>query len=570
MTPPKAAAAPAAPPAPRQLVTVVHRLSGWKLLTWLALTGPPSLELDRFPSATDVHTNIVAGFISDDGKTVVARIPRAEAVLDTTPGQPPPDYFFAGAARQQTAPPEFTLVLGDGKRIAAKFVGLDAATGLSLLEASEPVLKTALTGDDGNTEDPTVGQRVMLYAPAPLTNSSTARDLGVVYFGIDQTEGQLTEVNRASTGKLFQVTAHASGVTPAWTGAVALNESGELVGIVAESGASQTRIVPAVTMRAAIERVRAQRASVPQPWLGVRGDDVYKFRLEQWVNIGWKPESATPLIQNRQGVLLTSVAPGTPAATAGLRPGDVISRIGGREVRGVEDLSPLLREAGVGQTVDFTVLRAFEQLPLSLPVMLSGTRSPAIATAEAELKAARAGVYALETELRAVGSAGNRVQGDSKTPEAQERLSMEARLKEVEERLREVRMQATAAEARVAEARRRMREQPPTPLFGAQGFANGRPFQSFGLEVLGLTPRSASRLSAKGGLLVVSVAPESLAADSGLRVGDVIETLNGQSFTRLEIRKKLADPGLAPLPLGVVREGQRLNLTLSLRAEARP
>jgi S1-C subfamily serine protease len=552
------------------LVTVVHRLSGWKLLTWLALTGPPMLELDRFPSATDVHTNIVAGFVSDDGKTVIACIPRAEAMLETTASQPPPGYFFTGGVEQQSAQPEFTLVLSDGKRLAAKFVGLDAATGLSLLESSEPVLKAVLTGDDGNTEDPTVGQRVTLYAPAPLANASTPRDMGVVYFGIDQTEGQLTAVNRASTGALFQVTAHANGVTPAWTGAVAINESGALVGIVAESGASQTQIVPAATMRAAIERVRAQRASVPQPWLGVRGDDVYKFRLEQWVNIGWKPEFATPLIQNRQGVLLTSVAPGTPAATAGLRPGDVISRIGGREVRGVEDLSPLLREAGVGQTVNFTVLRAFEQSPLSLPVMLSGTQSPAIATAEAELKAARAGVYALESELRAASLEGRSVQGDAKAADAQERLLMEARLKEVEDRLREVRTQAAAAEARVAEARRRVREPMRTPQSGATGFASGRALQSFGLEVIGLTSRSASRLRAKGGVLVVSVAPESLAASSGLRVGDVIETLNGQSFTRLEIRKRLSGAGPAPLPLGVVREGQRLNLTLNAGAEARP
>ena len=32
---------------PRQVVTVVHRLSGWKLLAWLATSGPPALELDE-------------------------------------------------------------------------------------------------------------------------------------------------------------------------------------------------------------------------------------------------------------------------------------------------------------------------------------------------------------------------------------------------------------------------------------------------------------------------------------------------------------------------------------------
>ncbi|MCA1633507.1 MAG: serine protease, partial [Acidobacteria bacterium] len=65
-------------------------------------------------------------------------------------------------------------------------------------------------------------------------------------------------------------------------------------------------------------------------------------------------------------------------------------------------------------------------------------------------------------------------------------------------------------------------------------------------------------------------APESPAAACGLRVGDVVETIGGQSFTRLEIRRKLMEAGTAPLPLGVVREGHRLSLTLSTKAGARP
>src|SRR5215207_6413849 len=80
---PVAQRAAQAPPPPRQVVTVVHRLSGWKLLTWLAVSGPPALEIDKLPSASDVHTNIVAGFVSNDGRSVMARLPQAEAELET-------------------------------------------------------------------------------------------------------------------------------------------------------------------------------------------------------------------------------------------------------------------------------------------------------------------------------------------------------------------------------------------------------------------------------------------------------------------------------------------------------
>ncbi len=55
----------------------------------------------------------------------------------------------------------------EGKRVEAKFVGLDSSTGLALLEADEPLLSGAPTGDEGDTDDPTVGQRVRLYAPIP-------------------------------------------------------------------------------------------------------------------------------------------------------------------------------------------------------------------------------------------------------------------------------------------------------------------------------------------------------------------------------------------------------------------
>src|SRR5215207_648119 len=49
--PPARAAAPRRAPIPavvppREVVTVVHRLSGWKLLAWLATSGPSAVVLD--------------------------------------------------------------------------------------------------------------------------------------------------------------------------------------------------------------------------------------------------------------------------------------------------------------------------------------------------------------------------------------------------------------------------------------------------------------------------------------------------------------------------------------------
>ncbi|HZI18876.1 MAG TPA: PDZ domain-containing protein, partial [Pyrinomonadaceae bacterium] len=420
-------------------MTVVHRLSGWKLLSLLAASAPAALELDELPSAQDVHTNVVAGFLSDDNRTVVAHLPQAEVEAGGGVASPPllPGFAAAAGPANSTGASEYTLVLNDGRRVPARFVGLDAATGLSLLEAAEPVSLAGVIGDAGHTEDPAVGQRVVLYAPVPVGAAPASRkaaeqkaaaaprapavvgEAGYVYASITSAEGLLTEVARAPSGRAYAFTAQALKVNPAWTGAVATDATGSLVGIVSRSEAGLTQIVPADALRLAVERVKTTRASVPQPWLGARGDSAANAPLDFWVGKGWERGRAFSLIRDRGGVLLTSVAPGTPAALAGLRPGDLISRVAGREVRSAQDLSLVLKEQSIGSAVEFTVLRAPQAEPLKLPVLLSGTQNPALATAEAETRAARASLLAVGAELRLARQEQLRAAGSAfETPEA--------------------------------------------------------------------------------------------------------------------------------------------------------
>ena len=505
---PKAAVAPLAPVPPRQVVTVVHRLSGWKLLAWLATSDPSTLELDELPSPSDVHTNIVAGYISDDGRTVVARLPQAEADLDSFPA--PTSNLFAAATPQAEPKPEseYTLITSDGRRVDAKFVGLDAATGLTLLEASSTLMSNAPVGTEGSTEDPSVGQSVRFYMPAlaaPVARAAMPPTPGFIYFNIGEKEGRLTEVRSGSTGRPFRLVAHTPSASAEWTGAVAATESGDVIGIVSRTDEGETQIVPVVTVLGARERVMRLRASAPQPWLGVRGGPAFQSTLQTWESFGWKPEVALPHIQARGGVFLTSVAPGAPAALAGLKAGDLIARVGARDVRNVEDLSLTLKEAGVGSSLDFTVWRALEPSPLKFTVRLAAARSPALAFDEAEWRAASAaGVNAVVA------------------PSA------------------------------------------------ASAFEAVNSLRAFGLNGLGLTSRGAARLGARGGLLVIAVWPESPAASCGLRAGDVIETANGAGFTLPELRRMLVNRAAEPLSLGVVREGARVSLSINPSEGPRP
>jgi S1-C subfamily serine protease len=56
-----------------------------------------------------------------------------------------------------------------------------------------------------------------------------------------------------------------------------------------------------------------------------------------------------------------SVTPSSPAAAAGLQPGDIIISFNGRPVAGVDDLHRELSEALIGRVTPAVILRGFER-----------------------------------------------------------------------------------------------------------------------------------------------------------------------------------------------------------------
>ena len=92
--------------------------------------------------------------------------------------------------------------------------------------------------------------------------------------------------------------------------------------------------------------VRAARRlePIPRPWIGIRLD----------------PEFDQP------GVRILEVTPESPAAKAGLKPGDLIRGFGGAEVKIPQDLGLALRAHAVGDKVALTVLREQKEIKIDL------------------------------------------------------------------------------------------------------------------------------------------------------------------------------------------------------------
>ncbi|HLL13716.1 MAG TPA: PDZ domain-containing protein [Pyrinomonadaceae bacterium] len=563
-----------------QVIAVVHRLSGWKLRTLLT---PPDAPVASSFDENFVRTNIVAGYIMPDGRTVVARLPQAEAEMLNLAA-----FGYSKLRATLDGDAGLLLVRPDGAQFNARFIGLDASTGLSLLESDKPLLAPASEVD---ISQPVVGQRVRVIAPVraalgrgtpapaatPRPDFAPVGDEGVLYMNMTEEAGQLREVKRSPSGKAMEVLVEVDRVSPEWAGGVALSESGMLIGIIEESDARATRLMSAEIVRGAARRIRERRASVPQPWLGARGDALAFAPLEQLLAGGWTREQARSLLTRQRGVLLTSVAPGTPAAHAGLRPGDVVARIGQHDVRSIEDMSSMIRELGGNTLANFTVLRA-ESAPLNLPVRLSESPSPGLDTARAELRAAQAELHTIQVALRTteqdvrrhetalrqieeeikrltpganMAAQSARLQEDLKSAQLQFRL--------MQERVRKISADSELIRARVAEAAGRYRA-----ASEAYGGLAVKPLLAFGLEAVRISPTGTKISGAhQNGLLVMSVRPGSVGAASKIQAGDIIESIGGQIFSDANWNFNLPADFDTELSLGIRRDGEKLSFTLS-------
>ena len=119
-----------------------------------------------------------------------------------------------------------------------------------------------------------------------------------------------------------------------------------------------------------------QQASVPRPWLGVKGEAVAALKLDQILNQGWEMKRAADLADKHRGIMLTKIVPGSPAEMAALRAGDVILKVNDKEIQNADDFTWWLDQAGPSRPVEFTVDRPDRMGDELLSITLSGRLDP--------------------------------------------------------------------------------------------------------------------------------------------------------------------------------------------------
>jgi S1-C subfamily serine protease len=504
-----------------QVVTIVHRLNGLKVFRLLLRSGEhygAIANLDEaFQIAGDVHTNVIAGLTLDDGQTIAAWLPEAEAEMPpppvpAAPKTPVPSRASSNAAQAAQAanvatnvasfpqmapmsmpgleslkltgsllgPADLKIITRDGKRLLGRYIGLDGLTGLSVIALTNSNFPKVA---EAKEQPINVGQRLRLIGPEPAAHSEpSARS--AIYVRIGETDATVVGVNRSPSGVVARVKIKSAKLTPANIGGIVLNESGETIGIVDAVEGSEATLVPIAVVRSAVKRVIARQASVPRPWLGIRGEPVRSVSLERMLGVGWEPERARALAEKQEGIMLTFVAPGSPAALGKLAAGDVILAVNQEAVRNADDFSWFLQEAGPGTAVHFDVARLGKLATEALEIKLSESPDPFFGLRRPE----------------------------NQTPKG------------------------------IA----------PVSLMGQ------------GIETIGIKPRVAMRYGASGGLLVVYVQPATPAFKAGLLPGDVIEAIDGQKLSGLRSMTVMSKPG-APSLFQIVRNKQKMTLTVATR-----
>jgi S1-C subfamily serine protease len=246
-----------------------------------------------------------------------------------------------------------------GDSYEAKIVGTDPATDVALLEVDAPAedLRPLELGDSSQLE---VGEPVVAIGnPFGLERTVTA---GIV----SALQRQIQAPNGFSISHVIQTDA---AINPGNSGGPLIDSSGAVIGINSQiqTGGSNGNVgigfaVPINTAKQVVRQLKAD-GEVEHAYLGISGGSI-------------TPDLAEALkLPVDEGVLVDEVVEGGPADEAGIKGGDtsatieganfklggdIITKVDGRPVSGMEEVIDAVNSAGPGDELKLTVLRGKE------------------------------------------------------------------------------------------------------------------------------------------------------------------------------------------------------------------
>ena len=213
------------------------------------------------------------------------------------------------------------VVLADGRQLEAEVIGSDADNDLAVLRvASRTPLPAAKLG---TSSDLMIGETVIaIGSPFGLSKTVTA--------GVVSATGRTFKAEGRTYNDFVQTDA---AINPGNSGGPLLNVEGVIVGINTAIFASAQGIgfaIPADKVRRIVDEL-TRFGKVRPAWVGLRVEDLTP------------PQAARLRWDRTYGAVVQDVEKGSPAESAGLRPGDVVAELGGSRISDAEDFDVRVR-----------------------------------------------------------------------------------------------------------------------------------------------------------------------------------------------------------------------------------
>jgi serine protease Do len=235
------------------------------------------------------------------------------------------------------------VVMADGRRFEARVIGGDPEADLAVLDVEAEGLPTVPLGDSEGLQ---LGEPVVALGFALALEGGPSVTSGIISaLGRTITAGDSAGASRTYED-LIQTDA---AINPGNSGGPLVDLAGRVVGI--NTAGVQAASAENIGFAIAVDRAKAvildaiRNPAAPVAYMGVSTqtvDATVAFQLNLPVE---------------QGALVVDVAPGGPADTGGIEPGDVIIRIGDTDISSDELVRQAIVEHRPGDRLDVVVVR---------------------------------------------------------------------------------------------------------------------------------------------------------------------------------------------------------------------
>ncbi len=265
---------------------------------------------------------------------------------------------------------ELTVTLTDNREFSARIVGTDPTTDLALIKIDGKNLPTLQIG---NSDELKVGEWVIaIGCPLDLNSTVTA--------GIVSAKARSLGANGVES--FIQTDA---AINAGNSGGALVNTKGELVGInamlVSQTGANigYGFAIPTTLMNKVIEDLK-KYGNVQRAMLGINGGDLHNYIDEQKEKGKEVKDFGT-----NDGIYVSKVSDEGAGSEAGLKEGDVITSIDGKNVKKMSELQEILYNKRPGDKVSLTYLRDKKEITKTVTLKNEQGNTKVVKTADLDV-----------------------------------------------------------------------------------------------------------------------------------------------------------------------------------------